>query len=231
MRFAAVLALTLAGCGKSEPRDGSACPHQPGADRSDVIRVTGEFPPTVLRRDLDLAGLAVESGGAGGVGAGGVRPQGLTSVGHQLRFRSRVSAETARGRTCVWFDQVIVDLTPSSIQMFVPKEYPDGSCEYDAILVHEREHERVHREALTAAAAEIHGALEAAAWLPGRGNPIEIADRPPDRAAAQAELEAKIRRVVEPVYASYKEKLARAQADLDRPDLYQWVSKRCASWK
>lgn len=222
MRFAAVLALLLAACGKSEPGDGSACPHQPGADRSDFIRVTGGFPPTVLRRDLDLAGLAVESGGVSGA-----RPQGLTSVGHQLRFRSLVNAETARGRTCVWFDQVTVDLTPSSVQIFIPTEYPDGSCEYDAILVHEREHERVHRESLTAAAAEIHAALQAATWLPARGNPLETGDRD----AAQAELETKIRRVVEPVYASYKEKLALAQADLDRPDLYQWVSKRCSGWK
>lgn len=222
MRFAGILVLLLAACGKSEPSNDAACPHQPGADRSDFIRVTGDFPPTVLRRDLDLAALAVESGGAGGV-----RPQGLTSVGHQLRFRSRVNAETARGRSCVWFDQVTVDLTPSSVQIFVPKEYADGSCEYDAILVHEREHERVHRERLTAAAAEIHAALEAATWLPARGNPLETGDRD----AAQAELEAKIRRVVEPVYASYKEKLALAQADLDRPDLYQWVSKRCPGWK
>lgn len=222
MRIAVVLALALAGCKGDSRGESTACPHQPGADRSDFIRVTGDFPPTVLRRDLDLAGLAVESGGVSGA-----RPQGLTSVGHQLRFQSRVNAETTRGRSCVWFEQVTVDLTPSSVQIFVPKEYPDGSCEYDAILAHEREHERVHRETLTAAAAEIHAALQSADWLPARGNPLETGDR----AAAQAELEAKIRRVVEPVYASYKEKLALAQADLDRPDLYQWVSKRCAGWK
>jgi len=223
MRFAAVLVLALAGC-KDSSRSEPACPHQPGVDRSGFVRVTGGFPPTVLRRDLDLKGLAAESGGAA---SGGSNPQGLTAVGHQLRFQSRVEAETARGRTCLWFDQVVVDLTPSSIQIFIPTEYADGSCEYDAILVHEREHERVHRESLTAAAAEIHAALEAADWLPGKGNPFETNDR----AAAQAELESKIRRVVEPVYASYKEKLALAQADLDRPDLYQWVSKRCAGWK
>ncbi len=222
MRLAAVLALVLAGCGRSEPGDGAACPHQPGDDRSDFIRVTGDFPPTVLRRDLDLAGLALESGGGAGE-----RPQGLTTVGNQLRYRSLVNAETARGRTCVWFEQVTVDLTPSSVQIFIPKEYPDGSCEYDAILVHEREHERVHREALTAAAAEIHASLKAATWLPARGNPMKTGDRD----AAQAELEAKISRVVEPAYASYKEKLALAQADLDRPDLYQWVAKRCSGWK
>ncbi len=227
MRFA-VLALVLAGCGKSEPRNDVACPHLPGADRSALITVTGGFPPTVLRRDLDLKGLAIESRGGS---SGGSNPQGLTAVGHQLRFQSLVQAETARGRTCVWFDTVTVDLTPSSIQIFIPKEYPDGSCEYDAILVHEREHERVHKETLTAAAAEIHAALQAAAWLPARGNPLEITDRATDRAAAEEELKAKIRRVVEPVYASYKEKLAIAQSDLDRPDLYQWVSKRCAGWK
>jgi len=223
MRLAAVLSLLLAACGKSEAPSGSACPHTPGAHRSRLVEVTTNFPPTALRRDLDLNALAVEARGS----TGGDRPQGLTAVSHQLNFRSLVNAETARGRTCVWFDKVTVDLTPASIQIFIPKEYRDGSCEYHAILAHEREHERVHRESLLAAAGEIRTALAAADWLPARGNPLETADR----ATAEAELNAKIRKVVAPVFASYKEKLGSAQADLDRPDLYQWVSKRCAGWK
>lgn len=213
----------MSGCGRAAPtQPASACPHDPGFDRSKVSRVRAEIPPAVLRRDLGLAQIAAETGSAG---AG--RAQGLTEVEHQLRFRTLVNAETTRGKTCVWFDEVLVDLTPASIQIFVPREYADGSCEYDAILVHEREHERVHRERLTAAAAEIRAALEEAKWLPARGNPLEAADR----ASTEAALDAKIRKVVTPVYAKYKEELASAQADLDRPELYQWVSKRCSGWK
>jgi hypothetical protein len=223
-RIAAVLAfLLIAGCGRKDPAAGSACPHDPGFDRSKVIRVLARVPPAVVRRDLDLNALAVESHGSTGAG----RPQGLTEVEHRLAFRGLVDAETSRGRTCVWFDEVTVDLAPASVQIFVPREYPEDSCEYTAILVHEREHERVHRERLEAAAKEIEDALTAAKWLPARGNPLEASDR----AAAEAALNAKIRKVVTPVYEKYKEDLAAAQAELDKPELYQWVSKRCSAWK
>lgn len=221
MRPAAALLLLLAACGRSgDSRDEAACPHDPGFDRSKVVRVRADFPPAVLRRDLDLAALAKESAGSG-------RTQGLTQVENQLAFRTLVNAETTRGRACVWFDQVLVDLTPASVQIFVPREYPEDSCEYLAVLAHERDHERVHRERLTAAAKEIEEALTTARWLPARGNPLE-AD---DRATVEAALTAKIRKVVTPVYTKYKEELALAQAELDRPDLYQWTTKRCAGWK
>ncbi|MDD5304572.1 MAG: hypothetical protein PHS14_15860 [Elusimicrobia bacterium] len=217
----------MSGCGRGNSGGDSgtqpACPHDPGFDRSKVIRVRADIPPAAVRRDLGLAALEAESRAAAGAG----KQQGLTEVEHQLAFHTLVNMETARGRACVWFDEVRVDLTPASIQIFVPREYPENSCESLAVLEHEREHERVHRERLAAAAREIEAALTAAKWLPARGNPLEAADR----ASAEAALNAKLRKVVTPVYEKYKEDLALAQAELDKPERYQWVSKRCSGWK
>lgn len=223
MRAAAAAVLLLLAACRDDARSGPACPHEPGFDRSRVIRVRVDQRPAVLRRDLGLAEIARESAGSAGAG----RTQGLTQVDNQLAFHTMVKLENAGGRTCVWFEEVRVDLTPASIQIFVPKEYPDGSCEYDAVLAHEREHERVHRERLAAAAGEIEAALTAARWLPAKGNPLETGDR----ASAEAELNAKIRKVVTPVYEEYKVGLGRAQSELDRPDLYQWTASRCRGWR
>lgn len=220
-RAASAVLLLLAACGK--PAEENACPHDPGFDRSGVIQVRADHRPPVLRHDLGLAEIAREARGSAGAG----RAQGLTVVDNQLAFRTLVNMETSRGRACVWFDEVRVDLTPASVSIFVPREYAVDSCEYLAVLEHEREHESVHRERLAAAAVEIERALKDARWLPARGNPLEAEDR----ASAEAALNAKIRKVVAPVYERYKQELSRAQADLDRPDLYQWVAKRCAGWK
>lgn len=222
MRTASAAALLLlAGCRSEAP--GPACPHDPAFDRSRVIQVRADDRPAVVRRDLGLAEIAGESAGSAGAG----RTQGLTVVDNQLAFRTLVRTERASGRSCVWFDRVEVDLTPRSAQIFVPREYPEGSCEDQAVLAHEREHERVHRERLAAAVKDVEQALTQARWLPARGNPLEAEDGP----SAQAALEAKIRKVVTPVYERYKADLSSAQADLDRPDLYRWVSKRCSGWK
>ncbi len=223
MRLALAAALLLASC-KRPNGDGAVCPHSPSFDRSTFVRVRADAVPAVLRRDLDLAALAKR---AAAPSLSGGRTQGLTEVDHQLRFSSRARFQPSRGRTCVWMEEVGIDLTPASVSIIVPLEYPEGSCEYDAILVHEREHERVHAERLAAAAEEIRAALTDAKWLPARGNPLETEDQ----AAAEAALNAKIRKVVTPVYDKYKEDLAAAQKELDRPDLYQWVTKRCSGWK
>lgn len=213
----------MSGCGRGDSHSESVCPHDPSFDRSQVIHVRADARPTVLRRDLSLVELAAESHGSAGSG----KQQGLTEVEHQLAFHTLVNMETTRGRACVWFDEVRVDLTPASIQIFVPREYPVGSCEDLAVLEHEREHERVHREHLAAAVKMIEEALTSAKWLPARGNPLEAEDR----ASAEAALNAKIRKVVTPVYEKYKENLTAAQAELDQPALYQWASKRCTGWK
>lgn len=178
----------------------------------------------MLRRDLSLAELAAESRGEAGAPG---KPQGLTEVEGQLAFRTLVNGDTAGGRSCIWFDEVRVDLTPASIQIFVPREYRESSCESLAVLEHEREHERVHRERLAAAVKDVASALNAAKWLPSRGNPVEA----PDRAAAEAALDAKLRKVVTPVYEKYREDLKAAQAELDKPALYEWTSRRCSGWK
>ena len=223
MRRTLAVLLLLAACGPDASRQPIGCPQDPAFDRSGFVKVHGEFPPAVLRHDLDLSGLARETVTTRASG----RSQGLTKVESQLSFRSLVRSRTGDGQTCVWMEEVGVDLTPTTVEIFIPSEYPDGSCEYDAILVHERDHERVYRERMAVAVEEIRTALITARWLPARGNPLEVKDQ----SATEAMLNAKIRKVVTPVYDKYKDDLVIAQAELDQPALYQWVSKRCAGWK
>jgi hypothetical protein len=226
MRLAAALPLGLAAlfmpaaCRKA-PEAPAGCVQDPGFDRSASFRVHAEAPPAVLRRDLGLAALGRESGTAT------ERPQGLTKVDHQVRFRSRLRVEETRAGACAWFEEAVVDLTPRSVEIFVPSDYAEGSCEYEAILAHEREHERVHAERLAAGARRVSEALAAASWLPAKGNPAAAASKP----QAESELDAKLRRAVMPAVALYKEDLRAAQAELDAPALYQWTSKRCQGWK
>ena len=215
--------LLLSGCNRQEHGTLAACPHDLRFDRSKVIVVRSQVPDTVLRHDLDLTALAVESKDRTGPG----QSQGLTAVEHQLAVRTHINTQPAQGGACVWLDHVVVDLTPSSVQIFIPREYSEDSCEYIAVLTHEREHERVNREHLSAAAANVRAALISANWLPARGNPLLVADR----TKTEALLNDKIHKVVTPVYRQFKDDLLQAQAEIDKPELYQWVSKRCRGWK
>lgn len=216
MRAAAALLLALAACGKAPS---AGCPQDPSFDRSGLVKVRLVMPPAAVRRDLDLAGIDRLSGGD--------NPQGLTTVDHSTDIGLRLRRETGRGRACAWLESVEIDLSPRSIAIYVPREYPEGTCEDAAILAHEREHERVHREKLEEAAAKVRTALAAASWLPAKGNPIVS----PDQLETEAALDAKVREVLLPLIGDYEEGLKAAQAELDTPALYHWTTERCSGWK
>jgi hypothetical protein len=221
-RLAPCVLLLLAACGGEKSPAPAGCPQNPAFDRTGFITVAGELPPAVLRRDRDLAWLAKRT-----ADSGANRTQGLTEFEPQLNFRSRVHSVREHGWTCVWLEDVVIDLSPASVEIIIPSEYLDGSCEYDAILAHEREHERVYRERIATAVSEIRAALGAAKWIPARGNPVSAADQ----SSGEAALNAKLRKAVAPAYDKHKVELGVAQAELDQPALYQWVTKRCAGWK
>lgn len=224
MLRAIAAAALMAACGRPEAPSPAACAHDTTLPREGHIEVKMSVPPARLRRDMDLHALAVESKGTVGLGAG---PQGLTEVEHRLDVRTLMSLTPASGGACVWFEKVTIDLSPGDVAIFVPSEYPEDSCEYLAVLDHERGHERVHRERLEKAATEMQAALDGAKWLPLRGNPAFAADKD----AAQKALEDKIRKVVHPAFEKFKWELTIAQAELDTPALYRWVTARCQDWK
>jgi hypothetical protein len=220
-RGALFLALAAAACGPSGM--GDPCAHDPAFDRSGLVSVSARVPEPALRRDLDRAGLAALAGH----NDRGMILQGLTISDDRVSIKTGWrSAGGARG-ACAWLESVAVDMSPASVTIFVPSEFPPDSCEDWAVLEHERAHARTHRERLEAAAADLKAALEAARWLPARGNPLAVKDR----VEAEEEIEGRLRRVVDPAFERFRESLKAAQAQLDTPASYAWSRRRCANWR
>jgi hypothetical protein len=223
-RLATALLLAAgAGCSRSSA-DAPACPHVGVPDRARVVLVRHTPLKAALRRDLSLSELARE-----GEGVGTGRLQGLTVVDHSFerKWSRTISSSRKPGRMCVWLTKFIVDLTPSRAEMFVPREYPDGSCEETEVLRHEREHEDAHRASLTEFSERLSRDLAAADWLPVEGAPLEVADE----AEADARLDAAFEKIFAPARASFLERLERRNAVLDIPENYRWVTSRCKGWK
>lgn len=225
--FTSVAALALAACGRGSPASGPACPHDPDLGRAAPFEVVVGSVPTVIRHDTDLAGLA-RVPGTEALGPGG-KLQGLTVVEHRLAYRTGI-AVTSRllpGPVCSWIDKLTVDMTPQSLTILVPRDYAEGSCEYEQILAHERLHEEVHRDTLAEYADRMRRALAATAWLPARGTPLAVADRP----EAERRVEEMVDKATKPVYAEFQAELKRRQSELDVPENYLWVARRCGHWK
>lgn len=226
-RILALAVLAAAACGRGAPASGPACPHDETLGREAPFEVVIASAPTRIRRDLDLAGLT-RIQGAETLGPGG-KLEGLTVVEHQLAYKTGIalSKPLFGGPACAWIDKLTVDLTPKSITIYVPSDYPEDGCESEQILAHERQHEDIHRDTLAEYADLMRRALGKADWLPARGTPLAVADR----AEAERRVEEMVDKITKPVYGDFKEELKKRQAVLDVPENYNWVSLRCRHWK
>lgn len=183
--------------------------------------------PTVVRRDLTIDALGRMRNADKLDGTG--KLQGLTIVEHRLGYKTGVAMGQGffKSRACAWLESLTVDLTPGEVAIYVPREYPEGSCEYTEVLRHERQHEDIHRRGLEEAADETRRALARAKWLPARGTPLEVADRP----EAEKRLDGMVLRAIQPSYDRFKESLEKEQAVIDLPENYDQVTRRCRGWK
>jgi hypothetical protein len=219
VRAPALLALALAACAPVV----EDLPAAPGAPRSRFHRfrvvVTAATPE--IRSDLDLASVARLPGAAKGL-----KTQGLTTIKHSMATHTRFSTTKGAAPVYAWFDDVILEVSVSSIVIHIPKEYPPGTCEYEAVLAHERQHGKAARAQAAALAERLESALAAAEGLPTRFDPVIAANFD----AAADVLKAAVAKVVDPVYDVYEKEEAAAQAALDRPDPYDDVYRKCSGW-
>ncbi|MDX6768641.1 MAG: hypothetical protein SF051_03855 [Elusimicrobiota bacterium] len=223
LRAAPALLVLLAACSRPAA-DGPACPHEGAPDRARVVSVSHSPLKAALRRDLSLDELARL-----GEGVGTGRLQGLTVVDHSFerKWARTITSSRKPGRMCVWLTKFTVDLSPSRAEVFVPREYPDGSCEETEVMRHEREHEEAHRVSLAEFSDRLARDLAAADWLPVEGAPLEVADE----AEADRRMEAAFDRIFLPARAAFMESLRERNAVLDLPENYRWVTARCRGWK
>ena len=208
-----------------EDRLAPRVPGKPGLPRSRFHRFHVETTAVapMIRHDLSLREIARLPGAYGS----GLKTQGLTTIKHSMATHTRFS--TAKGDAAVyaWFNDVILEVSIASTVIYIPKEYAPSSCEYQAVLVHERQHGRTARVQAEALAGKLEGALAIAEGLPTRFEPVVAADF----AAAAETLKAAVAKVVDPVYEQYEKDEIVAQANLDRPDPYDAVYQKCAGWK
>jgi hypothetical protein len=191
--------------------------------RSHRFRVLAASAPVEIRRDLTQKEISRLPGAAGR----GLKTQGLTTIKHSLATHTRFSTATGDSAVYAWFDDVILEVSVSSIVIHIPKEYEPGSCEYAIVLEHERLHGRAAREQAVRLGSDLERALMAAPDLPTRFEPVIAANY--DTAAAK--LKAAVSAIVDPVYARYEKDELEAQAALDRPDPYEAVYQKCRDWK
>ncbi len=126
---------------------------------------------------------------------------------------------------CVWVSEVNLVLRYRFIDVYLAREYAEGSCEYQATLDHENQHVRADRAVLEKFAQEARTAL-ASASLPTYARPRW---NTPFRDAMQ-QAEDELDKILQPIYARMTQARNAAADALDTAQRYEDVQSRCTSW-
>lgn len=152
--------------------------------------------------------------------------RGLTAA--HFSWRADISSARYPGRgggSCAYPSEL--DLTIGYDQptvVYVERDFPVGSCQHDAILEHEENHVRIHRESLASHLPLIRSAAEAAMADPE----FPLFDQDPGAvvSAAVARVEKAIRAEVDSLDVDRQGR----HAYLDRSESIAATQARCASW-
>lgn len=200
------------------------CPRPPGMPEAKL-----EFSVTqsrlVLHHDVDLLGLQRIQGHAETVPSGWAL-QGLTFSNDKLEIAiSGREQHFPNGSVCLWIDKVTATLGLPELQVYVASNYPEGSCEYRAILVHENRHVAINRETVQAHVPGIRQSL-----LDGirASNPLFLSSQPDRQLMAR-----RLQSFANVEFQVLRAELRQRNGAIDTPEAYrqQQRDSGCKNWK
>ena len=151
-------------------------------------------------------------------------PIGLTVAELSVRYETGFYYWKAQSvGHCVALAETAVSIGYDEMTVYVSREYPEGSCEYDAISAHEEEHVRINREVLQAYEGKFKAAL--ARVLQGK-KAIFAHTKDEARRAYLREL----RRQVDSVASEMASERNRRNGAIDSEDNYRRLMAPCANW-
>jgi hypothetical protein len=185
------------------------------------VEVRLQVPEAKVNHQLSLREVQKESGMKSPGGATYVN--GFTrlvlEVGTRLETGSRVAAG---GDRSLWVEAVEVRVGYSAADIFIPSEYAKGTCPYEVVLEHEREHVARDRALLEDFAVRLRDELQEVKW-PTPAKPLASLAEEEGKKKVQEALGTVLKRAL----AELAKKREETRAALDTRKNYQAMRRRC----
>ncbi|MCC6914577.1 MAG: hypothetical protein IT566_12830 [Rhodospirillaceae bacterium] len=179
--------------------------------------------PTAYSHRLTLGGIANLSRAQGAQIAGGSRPVGLTLANTLYGVAGEVALAPQGSGFCVHLTSVKIDFGWDSMDVYVPAEFPEGSCEYRAVRDHENQHVSIFRTSLAEFAPRARARIEA---VLARAKPFPVRS---EKAAAQTAL-APVNAELAALQKEFNALHGARNARIDTPSNYAAVTALCKNW-
>lgn len=142
-----------------------------------------------------------------------------------LRWFIDYKIKELRDGICFWVATADIELSYRQLDVYVAREYEPGSCEYEAVLDHEKEHVQVARSIMSPYAQQIQASLTTLS-IPTPDLP-SVAGSPEE---ARAHVNEVFRRQLMPVRERMYQVLRARQAEVDTSENYGRTFRQCRKW-
>jgi hypothetical protein len=126
----------------------------------------------------------------------------------------------------VWADSIDVKFLCKRMDVYVSRKYPEGSCEYKAILDHENQHVSINTTAFNKYGDLLEGALRGDLSLPTRSRPMAVSSIK----AGERFVQSRIDRLIGSYFESLKREVKVENAKIDTIENYKRVTAQCHHW-
>ncbi len=212
------LALALMWLSCAGPALAAVCPSESGSYRVDVLI---EMPPVTIHHNHSRAqlGLLAFHGPTN-------RILGITASKLRAGTSTRYGNRPLEGEgVCFWVDHIEVMLRYEALDIYIASDYTRASCQYQAILTHEKRHTGVARSYLDDYVQTIRSALASLA-IPKPRDPRLVESV----TSAQEKTQATIGKLLKPVIAKLRKTMEKAQNRIDSVAEYRRVETQCPKW-
>ena len=148
---------------------------------------------------------------------------------HSTRLRPRLDIRPeyypVNGGFCYWIASVHLEVVSESPYVLIPREYARGSCNYQAILMHEDKHAVVAKRVIRDFAQDFESPLTSLA-IPKHHSPVfteDITER------YQQDIDT-IWELLMPTFEELVAYMDREQAKVDTEAEYRRVHAKCTTW-
>ncbi len=148
---------------------------------------------------------------------------GETGFTMQAKF---TAASIGRKRYCLSLEELRVKLVAKP-KIYVAKNFPRGSCEYNAILKHEKQHVKITKKTLKDHTSKYRRYIEKNMDQVAKSAIVTIGDITEQKEKLNDEVTHFLQIYMDTVY----EDMARRQAEIDTPEEYARIHDKCRKWK
>lgn len=180
-------------------------------------------PEPIFNHRLNVTGIANLLRVNGMSAPTGQRALGITLTKTMFGLQG-ASAAMRRGENfCVYLTEVNVEFGWSRVEVYVPSEFPRGSCEYRTVLDHENQHVAINRRLLREFAPRMRARIETIL----RGYKPLAVRRP--EGSADAALD-DLNRQMSGMLREFEQLHASRNAAIDSPANYRALAAMCKDW-